>query len=177
VSLLTGNGTNVTGDIARKTGYNNYREFHIAGTEHRPEGEKIMNISTVPYAVSVFRRGCTVKTKGTAELPAGVSHVKIEGLSAGADASSVRLLLGEAVHGSNVQVSWPDEEEEKARFAEIDRKIARNAAKLDACALQEKLWKEKTLRQCSFRNATAKDYSSCGQTSFQYRPYFSNSQC
>ena len=32
------------------------------------------------------------------------------------------------------------------------------------------------LRQRSFRNAAAKDYSSCGQASFQYWPYFSNSQ-
>lgn len=137
--------TEARADLTGKKRYNENRELLVTGTEQRPEGENIMNISTVPYAVSVFRRGCTVKTKGTAELPAGVSHVKIEGLSAGADASSVRLLLGEAVHGSNVQVSWPDEEEEKARFAEIDRKIARNAAKLDACALQEKLWKENTV--------------------------------
>ena len=107
--------------------------------------KKIMNISTVPYAVSVFRKGCTVKTKGTAELPAGVSHVKIEGLSAGADAGSVRLLLGEAAHGSNVQITWPDEKEEKQRFAEIDAKLALNSAKLEACALQEKIWKENTV--------------------------------
>ena len=104
-----------------------------------------MNIITVPYEVSVFRRGCTVKTKGTAEIPAGKTHLKIEGLSAETDASSVRVLLGEAVKGSNVQVVWPTEEEQEKFFEEIDRKIALNAAKLDACSIQEKIWKENTI--------------------------------
>ena len=104
-----------------------------------------MNIITVPYEVSVFRRGCTVKTKGTAEIPAGKTHLKIEGLSANTDASSVRVLLGEAVHGSNVQVVWPTEEEQEKFFEEIERKIALNAAKLDACSIQEKIWKENTI--------------------------------
>ena len=103
-----------------------------------------MNIRTELREVSIYRRGCTVRRYGEAQLEAGRHQLRIEGLTAGTDASSVRIMLSQPLHGSNVQVRWPDEEEQKALCEEIDQKIALCEARILACSAQEEVWKTNT---------------------------------
>ena len=101
-----------------------------------------MKIITTPYEVSVFRKGCTIKTKGTVECCESPVRLTVEGLSLNADPSSVRIMLGKGLHGSNVQVKFRTPEEQADLLQEIDHSIASLTSKINACDLQEQIWKE-----------------------------------
>ena len=103
-----------------------------------------MKVITAAKEISIFRSGCTVRTYGQAEFDGQDVHLSIEGLSATAQPTSVRVLLGEGLTGSNVQVKYPTPEEEKKIFADVDRRIARVQARISACDVQEQIWKGNT---------------------------------
>lgn len=111
--------------------------------------------------VSVFRSGCSLKAEGSAEFAEGASVLRIHGLTAEADASSVRVLLPENVQGSNVQVRWPQDDELSPELEELIQKLDSLAARISACEVQEQIWKGNTVLSASqnFDLSMMKDYT------------------
>ena len=99
------------------------------------------NLETKLSSVSVYRRGCQMTSEGRIEMEAGSVRCRIEGLTAGTDSESVRLRTSEGLKAYEVQVVYPDEDEQKEITREVDEKITLCDAAIDACQVQEELWK------------------------------------
>ena len=64
-------------------------------------------VETKLTAAAVYRSGCIVRRSGKVSLQKGTQTVRIGGLTAGIDESTLRLFVPAGVSGSNVQVEHP----------------------------------------------------------------------
>ena len=90
--------------------------------------------------VSVYRSGMTVKRTAKIELQQGTQTVRLLGMSARADQSSLRLLVPEGVAGSNVQVEYPTRDEQNEKTEAIRREIELAVQAVQAREKQIGLW-------------------------------------
>ena len=91
-------------------------------------------------AASVYRSGCIVKRTGTLTLKEGTQQVKLCGLSASADDSSLRLSVPEGVNGSNVQMEYPTREQQQDALKDLAQKAAELQSRISAKEKMAALW-------------------------------------
>ncbi len=81
-------------------------------------------VETKLTAAAVYRGGCVVKRCGKVFLQKGTQTVRIGGLTAGIDESTLRLSVPAGVSGSNVQVEHPTRDEQREALKELTAKVA-----------------------------------------------------
>ncbi|MBQ7064547.1 MAG: mucoidy inhibitor MuiA family protein [Firmicutes bacterium] len=79
---------------------------------------------TVLTSASVYRNGCVIKRTGRIRLAKGPQQIRLEGLSASVDESSLRLSVPAGVSGSNVQIEHPTKEQQKEILKDLAQKVA-----------------------------------------------------
>ena len=102
-----------------------YIVFIMQSRTARPgsETENLMKETKIT-AAAVYRNGCMIKRTGKVLLQAGSQQIRLEGLSASVDESSLRLAVPAGVSGSNVQVEHPTREQQQEALKELNQKLA-----------------------------------------------------
>ena len=97
-------------------------------------------IETKLTAAAVYRSGCIVRRCGRVYLQKGTQTVRLEGLTAGVDESTLRLSVPAGVSGSNVQVEHPTREAQREALKEIAAKAAALQSRIESREKIAALW-------------------------------------
>ena len=91
-------------------------------------------------AAAVYRNGCMIKRTGKVLLKQGAQQIRLEGLSASVDESSLRLAVPAGVSGSNVQVEHLTREQQQETLKELNQKLARLQSAIQSKEKLAALW-------------------------------------
>ena len=91
-------------------------------------------------SAAVYRGGCVIRRTGRILLKAGTQKICLEGLSASADASSLRLSIPESLFGSNVQVEYPTPEQQNEALKELNGRAASVREQIARLEKMAQLW-------------------------------------
>ena len=97
-------------------------------------------VETKLTAVAVYRSGCIVRRSGKVSLQKGTQTVRIGGLTAGIDESTLRLFVPAGVSGSNVQVEHPTRDEQREALKELTAKVAALQGRIESREKIAALW-------------------------------------
>ncbi|MBR4165409.1 MAG: mucoidy inhibitor MuiA family protein [Lachnospiraceae bacterium] len=97
-------------------------------------------VETKLTAAAVYRGGCVVRRSGRVFLQKGTQTVRIGGLTAGIDESTLRLSVPAGVSGSNVQVEHPTHDEQREALKELTAKIAAVQSRIQSREKIAALW-------------------------------------
>lgn len=97
-------------------------------------------VETKLTAAAVYRSGCIVRRSGKVSLQKGTQTVRIGGLTAGIDESTLRLFVPAGVSGSNVQVEHPTRDEQREALKELTAKVAALQGRIESREKIAALW-------------------------------------
>ena len=93
-------------------------------------------------AAAVYRSGCVVKRSGRVFLQKGTQTVRLEGLTAGIDESTLRLSVPEGISGSNVQVEHPTREAQQEALKALSQKLTDIQNRIASREKMAELWEK-----------------------------------
>ena len=97
-------------------------------------------VETKLTAAAVYRSGCIVRRSGKVSLQKGTQTVRIGGLTAGIDESTLRLFVPAGVSGSNGQVEHPTRDEQREALKELTAKVAALQGRIESREKIAALW-------------------------------------